>query len=53
MCGSSHRKAAEDVGMNVEREAPKAKAALWRIPGAIDPKADRSAYITDINVITQ
>ena len=32
-------KAAEEVGMNVEREAPRAKAELWRIPGAIDPQA--------------
>jgi len=31
-------KAAEEVGMD-EREAPRAKDALWRIPGAIDPKA--------------
>ena len=32
-------KAAEEVGMNVEREAPRAKAELWRIHGAIDPQA--------------
>ena len=32
-------KAAEEVGMNVKREAPRAKAELWRIPGAIDPQA--------------
>ena len=32
-------KAAEEVGMNVEREAPRAKAELWRIPGATDPQA--------------
>jgi hypothetical protein len=31
--------AAEEVGMNVKREAPRAKAELWRIPGAIDPQA--------------
>ncbi|CAE7251214.1 unnamed protein product [Symbiodinium natans] len=30
---------AEEVGVNPEREPPKAKPALWRIPGSVDPKA--------------
>ncbi|CAJ1384382.1 unnamed protein product [Effrenium voratum] len=32
-------KAAEDLGMDPERTPPKAKEALWRIPGAVDPRA--------------
>mmetsp|Transcript_61739 Transcript_61739/g.127995 ORF Transcript_61739/g.127995 Transcript_61739/m.127995 type:complete len:298 (+) Transcript_61739:1-894(+) len=30
---------AEEVGVNPAREPPKAKPALWRIPGSVDPQA--------------
>lgn len=32
-------KAADEMGVKLEREPPKAKNALWRIPGAVDPHA--------------